>query len=318
MSREVDLYKDKIEVSLDGRQIFYLFFGGAVIVGLVFVLGVMVGRRVEARGHVDRANLTTAADPLAALDRLESGGNRLSFQDSLRGNETPETDVEKQIATMQKKEEPAKKEEAKLAKADKKDEAKTEAAAKADGKKVEAKAGEKLEAKAGEKLEAKAGEKLEAKTDVKAEAKKVEAKSDAKTYEKTEEKKLDAKVDQQKLEAKADAKTDEKQLDAKVDEKKLDAKADAKTDAKTDEKKVDEKKQKFTLQLSSFQDKNEAQAYLDSVKASGYQAYVTEGAVEGKQFFRVRMGSYKSIEAANDAKSEFEKSAKKSAIVTKL
>ena len=43
MSREADLYKDKIEVSLDGRQIFYLFFGGAVIVGLVFVLGVMVG-----------------------------------------------------------------------------------------------------------------------------------------------------------------------------------------------------------------------------------------------------------------------------------
>src|SRR5690606_40443237 len=51
MSREAELYKDKIEVSLDGRQIFYLFFGGAVIVGLVFVLGVMVGRRVEARGH---------------------------------------------------------------------------------------------------------------------------------------------------------------------------------------------------------------------------------------------------------------------------
>ena len=54
-SREPELYKDKIEVSLDGRQIFYLFFGGAVIVGLVFVLGVLVGRRVEARGHLDRA-----------------------------------------------------------------------------------------------------------------------------------------------------------------------------------------------------------------------------------------------------------------------
>jgi hypothetical protein len=47
-SREPDLYKDKIEVNLDGRQIFYLFFGGSVIVGMVFVLGVMVGRRVEA------------------------------------------------------------------------------------------------------------------------------------------------------------------------------------------------------------------------------------------------------------------------------
>ena len=51
---DTDLYKDKIEVSLDGRQIFYLFFGGAVVACLVFVLGVMVGRRLEARGHVDR------------------------------------------------------------------------------------------------------------------------------------------------------------------------------------------------------------------------------------------------------------------------
>ena len=78
MSRESELYKDKIEVSLDGRQIFYLFFGGAVIVGLVFVLGVMVGRRVEARGHVDQPRASAAVDPLAALDRLE-GGNGLSF-----------------------------------------------------------------------------------------------------------------------------------------------------------------------------------------------------------------------------------------------
>ena len=37
-----ELYKDKIEVSLDGRQIFYLFFGGAVVACLVFVLGVTV------------------------------------------------------------------------------------------------------------------------------------------------------------------------------------------------------------------------------------------------------------------------------------
>src|SRR5262249_32766324 len=84
MARETELYKDKIEVSLDGRQIFYLFFGGAVIVGMVFVLGVMVGRRVEARGHVERAQVAATVDPLAALDRLE-GGSALSFQGALRG-----------------------------------------------------------------------------------------------------------------------------------------------------------------------------------------------------------------------------------------
>jgi cell division protein FtsN len=256
MSREVDLYKDKIEVSLDGRQIFYLFFGGAVIVGLVFVLGVMVGRRVEARGHVDRANVTTTADPLAALDRLESN-NRLSFQDALRGNETPASDVEKKIDAMQK---------APLAPV-------------------------KVEKKAEEK---------------KVEEKKLEPKKEEPKAEKKEPAKLEAKADEKK----AEPKKEEPKTETKTDEKKVEAKAE--------EKKTDEKKQKFTLQLSSFQDKNEAQTYLDSVVSAGYQAYVTEGAVDGKQFFRVRMGSYKSLEAANEAKSEFESSAKKTAIVTKL
>ena len=101
MSRETELYKDKIEVSLDGRQIFYLFFGGAVIVGMVFVLGVMVGRRVEARGHVERAHVEATVDPLAALDRLE-GGSGLSFQGALRGSEPPPADVDKQIADRAK------------------------------------------------------------------------------------------------------------------------------------------------------------------------------------------------------------------------
>ena len=80
MSREPELYKDKIEVSLDGRQIFYLFFGGAVIVGLVFVLGVMVGRRVEARGHVDRAQ--TPGGGRSAGRARSARGRRpaLSFQ----------------------------------------------------------------------------------------------------------------------------------------------------------------------------------------------------------------------------------------------
>src|SRR5512139_1513483 len=99
MSREADLYKDKIEVSLDGRQIFYLFFGGAVITGLVFVLGVMVGRRIEARGHAD-LDRAAAADPLAALDRLEGPGS-LSFKGTLTGAQAP-TEVERAIDEVEK------------------------------------------------------------------------------------------------------------------------------------------------------------------------------------------------------------------------
>src|SRR5690349_3801750 len=100
-SREPELYKDKIEVSLDGRQIFYLFFGGAVVVGLVFVLGVLIGRRVEARGHLDRAETHAASDPLAALDRLERS-DKLSFRGALTGNAAP-TDVEKAIGELEKR-----------------------------------------------------------------------------------------------------------------------------------------------------------------------------------------------------------------------
>jgi len=257
MSRETELYKDKIEVSLDGRQIFYLFFGGAVIVGMVFVLGVMVGRRVEARGHVERAHVEATVDPLAALDRLE-GGSGLSFQGALRGTEPPASDVDKQITEMAaKKAEPAK--------------------PKAEDKKPEPK----VEAKPEPKVEAKPEPKVEAKPEPKP------------------EKKQEAKADEPKAEKKAEDKPEKKQ------------------EAKADEPKP-EKKTKFTLQLSSFKDKDEAQAFLDQIRASGYTASMTKADVDGKQYYRVRMGSYSSVEAANDAKAEFEKSSKKSALVTKL
>ena len=191
MSRESELYKDKIEVSLDGRQIFYLFFGGAVIVGLVFVLGVMVGRRVEARGHVDRVKTQPAIDPLAALDRLE-GGNGLSFQGALRGAETPKPDVEKQIderALVHEEPTPAK----------------------------------------PVKAEPKPEPKAEAKPEPKAEAK---------------------------------------------PEPKAEAKAESKPEPKP------EPKPRFTLQLSSFQDRSEAEAYLTQLKANGSaSAYVTEAEI---------------------------------------
>jgi cell division protein FtsN len=268
MSRETELYKDKIEVSLDGRQIFYLFFGGAVIVGMVFVLGVMVGRRVEARGHVERAHVEATVDPLAALDRLE-GGSGLSFQGALRGSEPPVADVDKQIAEMAAAKKPD-----------------------ANAKKPEPKAEEpKAEVKPDKKLE-----------DKKASDKKVD----------------DKKVDDKKVEAKADAPKpkaeDKKPDDKKADDKKSD---DKKVEAKADEPKA-EKKQKFTLQLSSFKDRDEAEAFLDQIKAAGYSATMTKADVDGKQFYRVRMGTYSSVDAANDAKAEFEKSAKKSALVTKL
>jgi DedD protein len=247
-NRESDLYKDKIEVSLDGRQIFYLFFGGAVIVGLVFVLGVMVGRRVEARGHLDRAQTQAASDPLAALDRLERSDN-LSFHGALTGAEAP-TDVEKAIGELEKKH---------------------------------------------------ADKPVDVKVEKPAEAAKPEAKS-----EKSEKSDKGEKSEKHKKHDDAEAKHADRD------------KPVTKPDAKAERDDGDKKSGKFTLQLSSFQDKAEAEAFLGAMKSAGYQAYLTEADVSGKTFYRVRLGSFRSLDVASDAKAEYEKSAKKTAQVMRL
>jgi cell division septation protein DedD len=259
MSRESELYKDKIEVSLDGRQIFYLFFGGAVIVGLVFVLGVMVGRRVEARGHVERAQTAAAADPLAALDRLEGNGG-LTFKNTLMGKPAP-TPVEQKIETAKKKPETP---------------GADGAAAKADAKKDKA-----------EKVD----------------------KGDSSEKAEKPEKKKSKKSDKQDKQDKPD-KHDKPERDAASDGPVVtpDAVADAKPEPKA----------RFTLQLSSFQDKHEAETFQTTLRASGFEPYITDAEVNGKTFYRVRLGTYRSLDAANDAKAEFERSAKKSASVMRL
>ena len=232
--RETELYKDKIEVSLDGRQIFYLFFGGAVIVGLVFVLGVMVGRRVEARGHVDRAHTEASTDPLAALDRLEgSGGAALTVQ---------------------------------------------QAAARAGAGDAGGRAG------GAEDRGEEGGEEGRAQGRQEGRRRQEGRGQEGRGQEDDEAKKDDAKKD----------------------------------DAKKDAKKDDEPKARYTLQLSSFQDRGEAQSFADDLKTTGFEASITEASVDGKTYFRVRLGNYRSLEAANDAKAQLEKNAKKSAQVMRL
>lgn len=65
--RDVERWKDKIEVRLDNRQVFFLFFGSAMVACMLFVLGVIVGKRLESRG---RAEAPPVEDPLAVLDRF--------------------------------------------------------------------------------------------------------------------------------------------------------------------------------------------------------------------------------------------------------
>jgi DedD protein len=245
---EPELYKDKIEVSLDGRQIFYLFFGGAVIACLLFVLGVMVGKRVEARSHVGRAATTAARDPLAALDQLDatSRGAQLSFQKALAGGNAPTGQVDRAIAELDR--------------------------AAADPVPVDPMPPEEKPTVITRRAEPVA--KVEAKPEVK--PAKVEVKPDAKP------------------EAAARA-------------------------VATPARDKGAPKARYTLQLSSFQDRGEAEAFLGTLSTAGYRATITESQVEGKgTYFRVRFGGYPSYEDAVAAKGEFEAKVGKIAYVTKL
>jgi len=316
-SREPELYKDKIEVSLDGRQIFYLFFGGAVIIGLVFVLGVLVGRRVEARGHLDRAETQAETDPLAALDRLERS-DRLSFHGALRGGEAP-TDVEKAIGDIEKRRVAGKTDKKAeppepIIHPDKSDK-RSDAAASGDkkSKKHDDATDARPEPRSDSKPEAKS-EKSESKSE-KSEAK--SEKSESKS-ERSDAKRSDARSDKPvtRPDAKPDAKSDAKveAREARADKRSDNAESKSDADARSSEPKV-----RFTLQLSSFQDKTEADAFLAATKSAGFQPYVVEADVTGKgTFYRVRLGSYRSLDAANDAKAEYERTAKKTAQVTRL
>jgi cell division protein FtsN len=292
-----DLYKDRIEVSLDGRQIFYLFFGGAVIAGLVFVLGVMVGRRIEARGHVDPARTAAAADPLAALDRLEGPGEAggLSFKGTLTGAQTP-TEVERTIGELEKARG------GRPAAAEPKPEKKPEAAE----KKPEAveKKPEVVEPKVEKKPEA-----AELKVEKKPEAERRPEKAEARAEKPRSEGRAEGREGRETREAR-EARESREGRDGKEPREAKKKKRDGDAEAGGT---------RYTLQLSSFQDRQEADAFLASLKAAGFQAYVTETDVGGKgTFYRVRFGSYRSAEAASDAKAELERVTKKNASVMRL
>lgn len=239
--RDVERLKDKVELSLDSRQIFFLFFGGAVAACLVFVLGVMIGRRLEGRERVgDKAATTAAIDPLQALDEL--GG----------------------------------------------DEAAAEAAPKAEAPAVAPPAG-KGGAKAAAVIQA----------PIKDEPKKAE---EAKPEPAKEAVKVAEPV---KLEAAKDvAPPPPKPEKAETETKPTDATS---------------KKARYTLQLSSFQVKAEAEAFAAKVSKGGYKPYITESDVPGKGlFYRVRIGGYGSQDEALEAKTAFEGAMNIIAYVTKL
>jgi cell division septation protein DedD len=258
--RDLDRWKDKVEISLDGRQIFFLFFGSAVAACLIFVVGVLIGKRIEARALA----LAPAAieDPLAALDQLgdaDEADEGLTFHKAL-------------------------------------------APAKTD-KPVAAKAAVKAAAPIAEK---------------KVEPKKEPAPAAA--DDESDDEDRPATAEASKPEPKAEPK--------KVEPKKPElAKAPALPAARPQvvaangpsAKKMDATASHFTLQLSAFPDKSDAEEFMRKIQAAGYKPFLVASEIPGKGvFFRVRVGDYGSRQAAVDAKTEFEKKQRIIAYVAKL
>ena len=225
--------------------------GGAVIASLVFVLGVMVGKRVESRAHVAQTATTSAAlDPLAALDKLGREGEELAFAGALSGDpEVADAPLGQVDRTMTKPAGDSPEDRAETAKV---------AAAKA------------------------------------AAARAAAAKAAAKPADKV------AKPGDEGAEA-------------------GDEGAAAKPEAGSEPNKKPAKRgHTYTLQLSSFQERAEADSFYGQLTAAGYSPYIVEAEVPGRGiWYRVRLGNFESYNDAITAKKDFEAKQKIIAYVTK-
>jgi cell division septation protein DedD len=80
--------RDKVELSLDGRQIASIVVGALVLLGVVFVLGLNIGRQLAARQLE-----STRGDALAALDQppptAAIPSDALTFHDRLTKDRAP-------------------------------------------------------------------------------------------------------------------------------------------------------------------------------------------------------------------------------------
>lgn len=82
--REMHKWKDKVEFSLDNRQIFFLFFGLSVVGCFVFALGIMTGRRLQWDPGQQAA--AVGGNSLALLEGEEQEGEseeRFAFKQGL-------------------------------------------------------------------------------------------------------------------------------------------------------------------------------------------------------------------------------------------
>jgi cell division septation protein DedD len=291
--RDLDRWKDKVELSLDGRQIFFLFFGTAVAACLVFVLGVLVGKRLEARALALQP--APVEDPLAALDQL---GDADEADEGLTFHKALTRDAAHKPAKAEAKPEPKvdpkvdPKTEAQRGNEDKTDEKPADKppvdAPKAETQTIVAQKPINITAPVAPKPDA-AGSSMPGKLLASAAHTPVPPAAPAKA---------------------APLPPGKPQVVAAAAPKKPDAPG---------AKKPDPTASHFTLQLSAFPEKSDAEEFMHKIQSAGYKPFLVASEVPGKGvFYRVRVGDYGTRQAAVDAKADFERKQRMIAYVAKL
>jgi len=292
--RDVERWRDKIEVRLDNRQVFFLFFGSALVACLLFVLGVVVGKRLESRG---RAVAPEVEDPLALLDKVAT---------SPRPTQTPAVTFPQALFGDRSAQNAVKRTELKLADAKTTDLSKSESGKVSEAGKPASKSGEPSQA----------GAATSAKTSTK--VGKSVALLDSKPAEPV--KPIVAKATAAKPVAAATPASAPKPAPTAPALSKAGVAAvpaapqPAETASKNASVPVigaaatDSAKGKlhFTLQLSSFQDRSEAEAF--AAKFGLEKTYLVVSEIPGKgTWYRVRVGDFATAKDAIAGKLAFEK-----------
>lgn len=82
--RDSHRMKEKYDLSLDSRQVVSLLVAGIVVLGAVFVLGVLVGKKLAGSQRADRApDLLSALDQKSAALERARAAPALTFQEEL-------------------------------------------------------------------------------------------------------------------------------------------------------------------------------------------------------------------------------------------
>ncbi len=285
--RDLHKMKEKYEVSLDSSHIVSLTIVGLVVVAGVFMLGVMVGKRLSANEKTAQApDLLTALDQrTAALDAVQKDAS-LTFQEELT-KKTPSPTVVAEPVRVVEKAEP-KPPEPKPA--------------------PEAKPLEKPEPKPVV-AEAKPAEKP-APEPKPAEPKPAEKVAEVKPAEEPKPVEV-AKLSDEKLEKPAPAPVPTRTMDAGASSALKDAfsRAQKPTETTPDGQ--------WTLQLSAYQDRAEADRFAAGLRDKGYAPYIVSANVPGRgMWYRVRMGRFGTRDAATRYLSDFKRETQLDAIVT--